>query len=53
MMPMPMALKQEVLAAPLPPRMNKISLADIEAKKKQRRVATANAIRRDYSEGAK
>lgn len=33
--------------------MNKISLADIEMKKKQRRLATQSAIRRDYEKNEK
>lgn len=49
MIPLPEAIKREVIAAPLPP-MHRTSLAKIEAGKKQRRLATANAIRRDYSQ---
>jgi len=53
MIPLPQAIKREVVAAPLPTNMNKISLADVEMKKKQRRLATASAIRRDYEKDNK
>lgn len=53
MIPLPEAVKREVVAAPLPKNMNKLSLADIEMKKKQRRLATASAIRREYEKNDK
>ena len=48
MIPPPEQMKKEIKARPLPKNMNKKSLADIEKEKKQRRQATANAIRGDY-----
>ena len=48
MIPPPEQIKKEIKARPLPKNMNKKSLADIEKEKKQRRQATANAIRGDY-----
>jgi hypothetical protein len=45
MIPVPDVIKREVSAMPLPKNMNRKSLADIEKDKKDRRLATTNAIR--------
>lgn len=46
--PVPDAIKREVVANPVPRGMFKKTLADIEAEKKERRQATINAVRGDY-----
>ena len=48
MIPVPDVIKREVSAMPLPKNMNRKSLADIEKDKKDRRLATTNAIRNQY-----
>lgn len=48
MIPLPQVIKREVKANPVPKHLNRVSLADIEALKKQRRVATTEAVRREY-----
>lgn len=48
MIPAPEQIKREIKARPFPKNMNKKTLADIEADKKQRRQATINAIKGDY-----
>lgn len=46
--PVPEAIKREVVANPVPKGMFKKTLADIEAEKKERRQATINAVRNEY-----
>jgi hypothetical protein len=53
MIPLPQVIKREIVAAPVPKNMHKISLADIEMKKKQRRLQTASAKRQEYAESEK
>ena len=48
MIPPPEQIKREIKARPFPKNMNKKTLADIEADKKQRRQATINAIKNEY-----
>ena len=48
MIPAPEQIKREIKARPAPKNMNKKTLADIEADKKERRQATINAIRGEY-----
>jgi hypothetical protein len=52
LIPVPEAMKREVVANPMPKNMKK-SLADIEADKKARRQATIGAIRNQYETGTK
>ena len=52
MIPLPQVIKREVKGNPVPANLNRKSLADIEADKKMRRQATADAIRREYEHGA-
>ena len=53
MIPPPEQIKREIKARPAPKNMNKKTLADIEADKKQRRQATINAIRGEYEGNTK
>lgn len=53
LIPVPEAIKREVVANPMPKNMNKKTLADIEADKKSRREATIGAIRTQYEGNAK
>ena len=53
MIPVPEVIKREVVANPMPKNLNKHSLADIEKDKKDRRMATVNAIRSEYESNAK
>lgn len=53
MIPLPQVIKREVKANPVPKHLNRVSLDQIEMVKKQRRVATTEAVRRDYTENSK
>lgn len=53
MIPLPQVIKREVKANPVPKHLNRVSLDQIEMVKKQRRVATTDAVRRDYTENSK
>jgi len=53
LIPVPEAIKRDVIANPMPKNMNKKTLADIENDKKQRRNATVNAIRNEYEQHPK
>lgn len=46
-------IKREVKANPVPKHLNRVSLSDIEQHKKQRRVATTEAIRKEYEQNNK
>jgi len=48
MIPAPEAIKKEIKARPLPKNLFKKTLADVEKDKKDRRLATVNAIRKEY-----
>jgi hypothetical protein len=53
MIPLPQVIKREVIAIPIPKNLNRVSLADVEAHKKQRRIATTDAIRKEYENNNK
>jgi hypothetical protein len=48
MIPLPQVLKRGIVANPVPKNQNKVSLADIEQQKQQRRMSAVSAKRRDY-----
>ena len=50
MMPAPQEVVREVKANPVPKNLFKNSLAKIEQEKSERRMATANAVKREYAE---
>lgn len=51
MIPLPIQMKREVIASPVPKNMNKITLGDIEKEKEKRRRERTETIRREYEEG--
>ena len=53
MIPMPEAIKREVKANPVDKRIYKKSLADIEAEKLARRLATVQAVQKEYEQSEK
>lgn len=48
LIPAPEAIKREIKANPVPKQLFKKNLADIEEDKKQRRMATVNAVKNEY-----
>ena len=53
MIPPPEQIKREIKARPMPKGMNKKTLEEIEADKRQRRQATINVIRNEYEANPK
>jgi len=53
MIPQPEVIKKEVVANPVPKGIFKKTLADIEAEKKQRRMATINMVKNEYESNTK
>jgi len=53
MIPVPEAIKREIVANPVPKANNRKSLADIEKEKNERREGFRKAIRNDYEVGGK
>lgn len=53
MIPLPQVIKMEVQAVPVPRHQNRMMLADVERQKKERRIATTEAIRKEYESNPK
>ena len=53
MIPVPEAIKREIIANPVPRANHRKTLAEIEAEKKERRAGLQKAIRDEYEGGAK
>ena len=53
MIPLPKVIKREVQANPVPLNQNRKMLADVEKEKQLRRIATTEAIRKEYESNPK